>query len=476
MIPPLLAFAIWIPVSILLFRRYPIRIAILANFLGGWAVLPSAHYVGVQADFAYWIVGVSLPSNYFITKASVLSFTALLNVMLMDKQVFRRFQLTFWDLPMTLWCAVPLLSALANIEQFKQGMVGEIYQLLAWGVPYVLGRLYFSDTASLRLAAKAFILAGMLYVPICLVEILIGPQFYAHVYGYEPFRWTGAPRYFGYRPVGFLETGNQLGIWMATSALIAAWLGSRRTAARILGIPCAWIAIVLFLVTLLCQSIGSIILLLGLLPFVFISMRFLPRVVTVLVICAILLFAGLRLENEFSVRRLVENNYAAHSVSTFLNKIGRGSFTWKLAVDERYVDKALDKPILGSGDWKWWAGGDVRPWGMWMLTFGMYGLVGLVALESVLLIPVVRVVWFTVARSDIEDFNLRHALAAAILMSAVDGLLNSSMLLPLVLVIGGMSTWESAVSSLHIEVETHPARNLRDLKKADVTFKTSGLR
>ena len=205
-------------------------------------------------------------------------------------------------------------------------------------------------------------------------------------------------------------------------------------------------------------------------------MRFLPRVVTIAVISSMLLFAGLRLENQFSVRRLVQNNYAAHSVSSFLNKIGRGSFTWRLAVDERFVDKALDQPILGSGDWKWWAGGDVRPWGMWMLTFGMYGLVGLIALESLLLLPVIRVVWFTVARSDIEDFNLRHALAAAILMSAVDGLLNSSMLLPLVLVIGGMSTWESAASNVRVEVEISPAMKFRALKKMDVTYKSSELR
>src|SRR3954447_14338849 len=134
MIPPLLAFAIWIPLSILFFRRFPIRIAILANFLGGWGILPSAHYIGPHADFAYWIIGVSLPSDYFITKATVLSFAALLNVLLVDWRVFRRFELTSWDLPMVLWCAAPILSALANPEQIKQALVGDVYQLLAWGV------------------------------------------------------------------------------------------------------------------------------------------------------------------------------------------------------------------------------------------------------------------------------------------------------------------------------------------------------
>lgn len=473
MIPPLLAFALWIPLSVMLFKRYPIRIAILANFLGGWALLPSAHYANSQVDFAYWIIGASLPSDYFITKASVIGFTGLLNVLLIDRQVFRKFRLTFWDLPMTMWCLAPMLAAVANPEHFVQGIGGEVYQLLAWGVPYVLGRLYFSDTPSLRLAAKAFIIAGLLYVPICLVEVFTGPQFYAHIYGYQPFRWTGAPRYFGYRPIGFLETGNQLGIWMATSALIAAWLGSRKTVIRIFKIPVTWIAVILFFVTMLCQSMGSIILLLGLLPFVFVSMRFLPKVVALTIICAILLFAGLRLENQISVRSLVEHNRAARSLSVFLKKIGRGSFGWRLAVDERNVDLALDKPILGSGNWKWWEdrGGDVRPWGMWMLAFGMYGLVGLSALESLLLIPVARVVWFPVARSDIEDFNLRHALAAAILMSAIDGLLNSSIILPLVLVIGGMSTWKSAASNVHIAVENYPGRTLHESKRVNVSFK-----
>ena len=83
----------------------------------------------------------------------------------------------------------------------------------------------------------------------------------------------------------------------------------------------------------------------------------------------------------------------------------------------------------------------------------MYGMVGLLALEAMQLAPVVRVVWFPMARSDIESLNLRHALAAAILMSAVDSLLNSSMILPLLLVMGGMSTWESASAAVHVDVQ-----------------------
>ena len=42
-------------------------------------------------------------------------------------------------------------------------------------------------------------------------------------------------------------------------------------------------------------------------------------------------------------------------------------------------------------------------------------------------------------RSDLPNIELRLALAAVLLMAAIDNLLNSGMILPLVLVIGGMS-------------------------------------
>ena len=122
---------------------------------------------------------------------------------------------------MLFWCIVPSLSAVANPQSFGAGLRGVLYLALAWGVPYLMGRLYFSDTESLRLAAKAFVIAGLAYVPVCLLEVVTGPRIYAALYGYQPYRWIGAQRYLGFRPVGLLEDGNQLGIWMATSALIA---------------------------------------------------------------------------------------------------------------------------------------------------------------------------------------------------------------------------------------------------------------
>ena len=439
MIPPLIALAAWIPISLFFFRRYAVRVAILINFVGGWAVLPSASFTQTDNPFPYWILGTCLPSDHFFTKASVTGITCLLGVLFCDRASFLRFKLSFWDLPMLAWCVVPLFSALANMQDWPVVARSELYQILAWGVPYFFGRVYFTDALSLRIAAKAFVIAGMAYIPICLIEIYTGPQIYAHLYGYQPYRWIGAQRYVGFRPIGLLEDGNQLGIWMATSALIAIWLWRRRLVAAMFGIPIVWIAAILLVVTLLCQSVGSIVILLCLLPFVFTRQSYLPRAVAALFLLAMLAFMALRVANFISLRSLVEHNAVAHSAAEFFKGIQRQSFGWRLSQDEKHLGAAMEEPLLGSGAWDWWRASESRPWGLWLLALGMYGLAGLLALECLQLLPIARTLWSPPARDDTQAYDLRNALAAAILMSAIDNLLNGSMILPLLLVVGGLS-------------------------------------
>jgi hypothetical protein len=150
------------------------------------------------------------------------------------------------------------------------------------------------------------------------------------------------------------------------------------------------------------------------------------------------------LANVVSLRALVNRNAAANAAVQLLRRSGRISFGWRLSQDEKHVGVALERPILGSAEWDWWKGSSSRPWGLWLLAFGMYGIVGLLALQCLQLIPVVRVVMHPFARSGTEGFDLRRALAAVILMSAIDNLLNGSMILPLVLLIGGLSGQTSA--------------------------------
>jgi hypothetical protein len=354
-----------------------------------------------------------------------------------------------------------LLAGIVN-RAAREGLRGTLYQSLAWGVPYLLGRLYFSGDESLLLAARAFVISGALYLPICLIEFFAAPQFYAHLYGYQPYRWVGAARYIGFRPIGFLEDGNQLGIWMATAALLSVYLWKHTTVRRLLALPIGWIALALVLITILCQSGGSIILLACALPFILLKRGYFQRQLVIVLIVGVLCFAGFRLTNLVSLRSVVNRSASAHAVADFMVRIGRQSFGWRLGQDERHVHDALAKPLLGSGRWNWWQGGDVRPWGLWLLAFGMYGAVGLFALETLQLAPIIRVARFPLARGNLSAIGPRQAFAAVLLITAVDSLLNSCVILPLLLATGGLSTPGYGVPKADTEPGTGPISGAKE--------------
>ncbi|MGA2672909.1 MAG: hypothetical protein ABSE99_06735 [Terracidiphilus sp.] len=444
---PLAALIGWIPVGLCLFRRYPVRIAILANFLGGWAVLPGARYIPTTEAFPYWILGVCLPANYFFTKAMVTGLTGLAGILIFHPADLKRFRPGLCDLPMAVWCCVPLLSAFTHWSTHREGLVGAAYQAISWGAPWLLGRIYFSDRASLLLAAKACVVAGICYVPVCLFELCAGPQLYAFIYGYQPYRWVGAERYIGFRPIGLLEDGNQLGIWMAVATLLAVCLSARRLVARILGLPMGWVATGLAATTLLCQSVGSILLLLLLLPLALLKRRSVLRALVAVLVLGIVSFALFRMAAPVSLRLLALRSGAAHSISSALTEIGRHSLAWRVVREESDMATALQKPLLGFGQWNWWQNGKFRPWSLWLLVLGMYGLVGLVAFGLILFLPVIRASRPSAGGSDPDDATLRLALVAVILMVAFDNLLNGAMILPYLLVMGGLTTRRASLGA-----------------------------
>ena len=438
-ISPLVILLAWIPAGAHLFRRYPVRIAILANFLGGWAILPGASYRATPDRFPYWILGVCLPTDYFLTKATATGLAALAGFLLLHSADLKRFRPGVCDLPMAVWCCVPLLSAAAHWNTLREGLLGAIYQTISWGMPWLLGRIYFSDDDSLLLAARACVMAGVCYVPICLLEICAGPQLYAFLYGYQPYRLVGAERYIGFRPIGLMEDGNQLGIWMAAATLLAVFLSLNRPADRVLGLPMGWAAAGLAGVTLLCQSVGSVLLLLFLLPLTLLKRLSILRAFVAALILGILAFALFRMTNLVSLRSLAHRNGVVSSLSSALTSIGRHSLVWRFAREESHIRVALQHPLLGFGQWNWWQNGEFRPWSLWLLVFGMYGLVGLIAFGTILILPVMRAVWPPAGGDAPSHPNLRLALAALILMVAIDNLLNGAMILPYLLIMGGLT-------------------------------------
>jgi len=361
-------------------------------------------------------------------------------ILLFHRTDLQRYRPRACDIPIALWCFVPILSATSHWQTLPAAVSGACYQTIAWGIPWLLGRIYFSTAESLLLFAKACVAAGLCYIPVCAIELFTGPQLYALLYGYQPYRWIGAERYLGYRPVGLLEDGNQLGIWMAASTLIAVALAVHQLAPRIFGIPTAWIAAGLATTTLLCQSAGSIVLLVALLPLTLFQPRSVLRAMVALIVFGVVAFALLRMSDRVSLRYLAQHNAFLHFIADGLRVVGRHSLIWRLARDEGHMAVALKTPLLGSGEWNWWRNGDTRPWSLWMLIFGMYGITGLAAFASLLFLPVMRASWSPPGGIGPRATQLRLAVAALVLMVACDNLLNSVMILPYLLAMGGMAS------------------------------------
>ena len=66
---------------------------------------------------------------------------------------FRRLRLLRFrwvDVPILLFCMSPFASSLVNHLGVQEGLSAAFFQVVTWGIPYAVGRLYFDDLPALR--------------------------------------------------------------------------------------------------------------------------------------------------------------------------------------------------------------------------------------------------------------------------------------------------------------------------------------
>jgi hypothetical protein len=443
--PEVIPFVLWswVPATLLLFWKLPPARAAAIALVGGWLFLPTSRFADDVAgvDFPYWIMPACLPSEYWTTKARVIGVALLLGVMAFDSKVWSRFRPSFLDLPMLGWCLVPLPAGLANGVSPVESIANMAYQGLAWGVPYLAGRLYFSDPAGMVVLARAIIGGGLLYVPFCLVENVSGPIFYRGLYGFHPYQNDGATRYLGYRPIVFLEHGNQLGTWMASSALVAAWLWRAGQLPRFWKMPGPFVVSLLTTGAVLTQSAGAVVLLVSGLAMLELIWRIDRRWPIVVGLILPLIFVGARAGNLFDAKSLAMRTSLGRRLVDASIKLDRQSFGWRLRVEERAARVAVQRPWLGWARWDWWrqASPGERPWGLFSLVMGMYGVVGLSLLFGSLALPIGVFLnlgpprfWINPSRAPAA------ALAWSLALNDLDAILNSNFLLFYLAAAGGL--------------------------------------
>ncbi|HMB05040.1 MAG TPA: hypothetical protein VKP69_15025, partial [Isosphaeraceae bacterium] len=234
----------WIPVVLLLFATLPPRRAVIVATITAWLFLPNLAF--------------NLPGMPDYTKTSSTTGGIVLGMLIFDPGALLRLRPRWFDLPMAIWCLVPLASSLSNGLGVYDGCSVIMAALVQWGFPYLIGRIYFDDLEGLRELAIGVVAGGLIYTPLCLFELRFSPQLERIVYGVG--HWEGE-RFSGYRPKVFLGTGLLLGMWMTAVSLIAYWMWAAGALRRLRGISFGGPLLVLLVITLLCRSTGALTLL-----------------------------------------------------------------------------------------------------------------------------------------------------------------------------------------------------------------------
>jgi hypothetical protein len=199
------------PIAVLaMFTLLTPRRAVSIGMIGAWLFLPNAGY--------------GLPGLPDITKMSITCYSVFVGTVLFDPTRFSTLRPTLTDAALIAWLLAPLLSAITAGYGPYEGVSGVLNQTVSWGLPYLIGRLYFSDAQGLRALAMAIFIGGVIYVPLVLFEAKMSPVLHSWIYGFHQHQFAQARRGEGWRPTVFMQHGLAVAMFMGTAAVCGIWL------------------------------------------------------------------------------------------------------------------------------------------------------------------------------------------------------------------------------------------------------------
>jgi len=370
----------FVPLALWLFGKYPPRIAAAAVFVVGWCFLP-------QASFVFPV----LPDY---TKTSALGVAALIGILVKDQKALKQFKFSWIDIPVVCWCFAPFMASMTNGLGAYDGLSAVLGAVWEWWIPYFVGRLYFGTLETLKILGIAMFLGALVLAPLAVYEMIMSPQMHIMLYGWFPHDFSQTKRGGGYRPSLFMEHGLELAIWMV-AGLFLGWQmmlqGTLKKTVPLLRIPLLPSVLGLTLVTVASRSSGALMLWIFAMG-TFISSRILRLALPFFIMVSLpVLYMNLRASGSWDGQSLVE----AAQTATGSEKRA-GSLAYRIHNETMLVEKAQRRQLFG------WAGyqrsfvtnelGEYIsvPDGMWILTYGKYGLFGLTALTlTVLLAPII---------------------------------------------------------------------------------------
>jgi hypothetical protein len=418
----------WIPIIFLIFWNLPTRKAILVSFVAGWLFLPMAFY--------------HFPGIPQYDKISATCGGILLATMVFDSKRIQSLSYfpSFVDLPMIIWCLCPIATAYTNDPEVstKDGVQWALEHVVSWGLPYLIGRIYFDRPDSLRDLAKAVFIGGLIYTPLCLFEIRFSPELHLLLYGYHQHEFLQEVRYGGYRPLVFMEHGLAVGLFMTCATLSGFWLWRTGSLTKIFGVRVWPLLTVLAGTTVLCKSMGALTFL-GLGTVTLYSCKLIRNGLPLLILMLIPpLYVGER----------VLANYNGENLPALLERVVQPdriqSLMFRIENERQIAARAeqrfftgwggYGRPFISDGHGKT----KYTPDSLWIISFGTYGAVGLSALLC-LTLPVAITIWRMPPRGWGDPrFAGVCVFSVLVILYSMDNMLNSMVNPLFILGLGGL--------------------------------------
>ncbi len=428
---PLSIFSL-IPLIIVLFDKFPKqpRIAVIIGFLYAFMYLP------------YYGYGIPLFPEF--NKINTACYGVLIATYMKHPEVFQRFKFSIVDVPVVVWCVVPLFTSISNGLGIYDGMVTFLGASMTWGAPYFLGRLYITSRQAVEDLLMGFFIGALLYVPLCLYEVAMSPQLHKQVYGFHPHDdFSQSKRGGGWRPQVFMNHGLMNGMWMASGTLagVSLFLGGalKRRLPGALKAAAPFLVLGLMGNMVLLKSMGALMLMMA-----GIGMLVATKVVRMTLPLFILLLFPL-----WYVTVRSTGYWKGQDLLDFLGTIADpariGSLSYRMYNETNLSEHAWTRPLLGWGGWDrsfiFDEEGNATsvPDGMWILAFGKTGYIGLYSLFLTFLLGPLLFLFKYPAKTwkDKQTFAIASA-PIIVTLFAIDSLLNDMFNPIMPLLIGGL--------------------------------------
>ncbi len=410
----------WIPAVLILFAVLPPPRAVIVAFLSAWLFLP--------------VVSYKLPVLPDYTKMSATCAGVFLGALLFDAKRLLRFTPSWLDFPILLLCICPFFSSMSNGLGEWDGLSSVMVYTVAWSLPYLIGRIYFTDVKTIRELAIGIAIGGLLYVPLCLFEIRMSPKLHQMMYGFAPREVQ--MRFGGWRPNVFMDGGLQVGLWMTGASLVGIWLAWTGAWKKLWGMSANTLVLVLLATTIMCRASESLVLLivgLGALGFFFYTKS---RLAFVCLLLAPPIYIAARSTEVWHAEEVIE-------LARMFDDKRADSLKFRIDNEDILIARAMEQPIFGWGGWgrlrvhdNW--GKDISITdGHWVIELGAHGIVGVVSSFATLLLPLTLLTSRIPARRLLSrEMAPVLALGMIVTLYAIDCLPNS-MANPVFMLAGG---------------------------------------